>query len=247
MGSRAIPPVFFDFIREQEGCSDKVYADSAGVLTAGYGHVILGRNVGDPVGAQAIQDWLEVDAAHAARRLEDQIGPEITAQLTEHQYAALLSFVFNLGANPKWTIWKRLKAKQFDQVPLELMKFVNAEVGGQMVKVQGLVNRRAAEVALWATDEPGTVDAVLSSAGTRTAATPPTAAVPGRSKALITGAIGAAAGAGPMVDQVSHAIAPYAQHSHYVESALGILAAVAAALAGVAVFYVWMQARNARN
>jgi lysozyme len=247
MGSRAIPPVFFDFIRAQEGCSDKVYADSAGVLTAGYGHVILGRNVGDPVSNQAIQDWLESDAAIAARRLEDQIGPDIIAELTVHQYAALLSFVFNLGASPDWTIWKRLKAKQFDQVPLELMKFVNARVGGQMVKVQGLVNRRAAEVALWATQEPGTAEVELSSASTRTGATPPTPSAPGRSKALIVGTVGAVAGAGPMIDQVSHAIAPYAGRSAYLEHALGFLAIVGAICAVIGLLYVRQQARNARN
>ena len=51
-----------------------------------------------------------------------------------------MSFVFNLGAGAKWTIWKVLKARRFDEVPPQLMRFVNA--GGRVVK--GLVNRRAA-------------------------------------------------------------------------------------------------------
>lgn len=247
MVGRAIPACFFDFIREEEGCVDHVYADVGGKLTAGYGHLVFGMKLGDPVSKTMITAWLEQDADTAGQRLENRIGQGIIAELTDHQYAALLSFVFNMGAGPKWTIWTRLKAKQFDQVPLELMKFVNAEVDGQMVKVKGLVNRRAAEVALWATDEPGTVDAELPSSATRSAATPPTPQAPGRSKALIVGTAGAVAGAGPMIDQVSHAIAPYAQRSHYIENALGLLALIAAVCAAIGIFYVRQQARNARN
>jgi GH24 family phage-related lysozyme (muramidase) len=247
MAARAIPGCFFDFIREQEGCVDHVYADVAGKLTAGYGHVTVGMKVGDPASSAMIDAWLKADAGRAADRLEEMITTDGINSLTDHQYAALVSFVFNVGANPSWTIWKRLKAKQFDQVPLELMKFVNAEVNGQMVKVKGLVNRRAAEVALWATDEPGTADVEMSSSVTRTADTPPTPAAPGRSKALIIGTAGAVAGAGPMIDQVSHAIAPYAERSHYLEGVMGVLAMMGAACAAIGLFYVWLQARNARN
>ena len=118
--------------------------------------------------------WLREDLETAARRLGAVVSAEVVAELTEHQYAALLSFVFYLGASPKWTIWKRLNARQFDQVPVEMARFVY--VG--KTKLQGLVKRRAAEIALWSTEEPGSAPDAPPSSYTRAEATPPAAAEP---------------------------------------------------------------------
>jgi lysozyme len=247
---RRIPQVAIDFIKDAEACVLKVYADTGSVPTSGYGHTASELRLGDPISqAQADQD-LGSDLVTAAMRLCDVTSADTVTALTDNQYAALLSFVFNLGADPSWTIWKRLKAKQFDQVPLEMMKFVNGKVNGVTQKIQGLVNRRAAEVALWATEEPGISVVEQSSSVTRVGITPPTPSDPvsaGKSKALVVGAVGAVAGAGPMVNQVVQAIQPYANQSDYVQKMLGILATVAAACAAIGLIYMWIQKRNARN
>lgn len=221
-----------------------------GKLTAGTGHtgpdVVIGMNV-----TQAINDsWLQQDLAEAAGKLEDAIGVDIVNMLTENQYAALIDFCFNVGADPTWTIWKRLKAKQFAQVPIELAKFVNAKVNGVERKIPDLVKRRNAEIELFGTDEPGTRDVLIPSSALRNAITPPTPSDPvpaSKSKALLLGAVGAIAGAGPMANQASQAIQPYAQTSHMVQRALGLLGAIAAVCAAAAVFYIWIQKRDARN
>lgn len=227
-----------------------------GTLTGGYGHTGSDVLIDMVITKDLAEAWQLQDLEEAAQALETKIGPAVIDDLTENQYAALLDFVFTAGVGdpkkPEWTIWKRLRARAYDQVPLELAKFVNTHITKadgtvEVVKVNGLVDRRNAEIGLWAVSEPGTADRVVPSSVTRLNPAPPTPAAPGRSKALIAGAAAAVASAGPTIDQVSHVIAPYAQRSHYVESALGILAALAAICAAVGIFYIRQQARNARN
>ena len=222
-----------------------------GTLTAGYGHTGPDVMVGMMVSQFQADDWLSDDLFDAAYKLEKKVGADAVSELSENQYAALLDFVLNLGtgnpAKPEWTIWKRVRARAWDQVPLEMAKFVNATIDGKLVKLNGLVDRRNAEIGLWAMQEKGTVNQSVPSSVTRATPTPPTSAAPGRSKALIVGTAGAVAGAGPLIDQVSHAIAPYAGRSQYLEHALGLLAIIASICAVVGIFYVRQQARNARN
>jgi len=222
-----------------------------GTLTAGTGHTDH-LTIGMEVTGEMDAAWLMDDLARAGTRLSLQIGDTVS-QLTENQYAALLDFVFNVGANPAWTIWKRLKSKppQFDQVPLELQKFVNIRKNGAMVKSTDLVNRRNAEIALWSKGEPGTYDAHISSSVTRQAATtPPTPADPvpiTKSKGLIAGAVGAVTSAPAIINQVTQVITPYADHSNYLQHVIGYLAIIGAASAAATLFFIWMNKKQAQH
>lgn len=177
---RAVPKPAVEFVAKHEGLRLKAYQDVAGVWTIGYGHTGPEVREGQMINQATARKLLKNDLAIAAGRIQKRIGA-VVHDLTENQYAALLSFTFNLGdgKNPpghrnEWTIWKRLRARQFDQIPVEMAKFVNA--GGK--KVQGLVTRRAAEQVLWSTDEPGSEDVQFTSASLRQTATPPTPADP---------------------------------------------------------------------
>jgi len=213
---RAVPERALEFLKGHEGLVLRVYDDARpravlrpgaepdGTFTAGYGHTGPEVHPGLTVTREQAEAWLRRDAEQAAARLAARIGG-VVDELTEHQYAALISFVFNLGARPDWTIWKRLRARQFDQVPLEMMRFVNA--GGK--KLQGLVKRRAAEVALWSTAEPGSVDASPPSSATRTGDTPPTPADPvpaAKSGTVLTAITSAAAAISESVFRPSEAV-----------------------------------------
>lgn len=241
---RAIPNAAVDIVTRCEGCRHRAYRDSVGVLTIGYGHT------GDDVTtALAITDGeakalLREDLRRAAVRLEARIG-DVVNDLTDNQYAALLSFVFNLGADPSWSIWRILKARQFDQVPGQMMRFVNA--GGK--KLQGLVNRRAAEVVLWSTDEPGSTETVVPSSVTRQVETPPSPMSKPlvTSKSFITTAATVAATAPVAVKQVSDAIAPYADKSETVAKVAAVLATIAALLAVAALVFQWLKHRAAQR
>lgn len=185
--TRPIPPQTVDFIAEHEAFRAVAYddlqpnrrvfasvADVKGRATIGYGHT---RTVGNAdvvarkrISQQQARILLNTDLRDAVAKLAGVVRADVIEDLTANQYAALLSFVFNLGANSSWTIWKRLNARQFDAVPGQMARFVNA--GGK--KLQGLVNRRNAEIALWSREEPGSVQLAVSSGMTRTTPTPPT-------------------------------------------------------------------------
>lgn len=262
---RPVPQSAFDLARREEETHLFAYDDKQrptrearpgdvieGTLTAGTGHTGADVTIGMTVTAEMDVAWLAADFATAARRATAKIGQAVVDDLTDNQWAATCDFVFCLGtglpSKPEWTIWRRLRARKYEQVPLEMQKFVNW--GNPPVKSAGLVRRRNAETELWALGEPGTAMDAPAASTTRAAPTPPTKADPvpmAKSKALILGAAGAAAGAGPMVNQVQQAIQPYASQSHYIQQMLGILATIGGACAAAAIFYIWLQKRNAQN
>lgn len=130
-------------IKQWEGLRTDAYKCPGDVWTIGYGHTRTARpgmSI-NPSEAEALLKLDLVDAQEAVERL-------VKVPLSDHQFAAMVSFTFNLGAGnlAKSTLLRRLNAGEYDAVPTELAKWVNA--GGK--RLQGLVNRRAAEAGLWA-------------------------------------------------------------------------------------------------
>lgn len=245
---RPIPDLAVDFIARHEGKRLTAYQDQVGVWTIGYGHT-GGVEPGSKITLAEARALLKADMSIAGARIARKIGPVVN-ELTEHQYAALLSFVFNLGSGnpkkPEWNIWRRLRARDFDGVPQEFAKFVNA--GGR--KLQGLVNRRAEETKLWSTDEPGSTTESLPSSVTREIATPPTVSdpvSPGKSATIITAVTGVAATVPVAVQQVTQAVEPYKDASPLVGQVIGILATLAAAAAVLVLVLAWLKKREDRS
>lgn len=244
---RPIPQQAVDLVGRWEACVLQAYPDPATggePITIGYGHT-GGVKLGQSISAATATSFLRADLRIAAGRIAARIGP-VVDELTDNQYAALLSFVFNLGADPKWTLWKRLKARQFDQVLGELIKFVNAD--GR--KLQGLVNRRTDEIRVWSTDEPGSHDAPVTSSATRAAVTPPTPAdpvAPAKSATLITGALGVASTVPVAAKQVMDTVEPYRDASPILGQVVAILAAIAAGAAVVVLILTWLKKRESRG
>lgn len=238
---REIPNCAVEFVSEHEGCELKSYRDSVGILTIGYGHTGPDVKPGQTITKATALIYLKEDLGTAARRLASKVKAEVIAELTEHQYAALLSFVFNVGAGD-WTIWKVLNTRQFDGVPQQLMRFVNG--GGK--KIQGLVNRRAAEVVLWSTHEPGSTPAEPPSSETRNMPTPPTpepAKPLVQSKTLWTGGAVAAGGVVQGAQQLQALAAPQAANSEWIAK-LAAFAAVLVVAGGVAIMvFKWLDQR----
>lgn len=242
---RPIPPLAIDFVARWEGCSLTAYRDVAGVLTVGFGHTGPEVVEGQTITRTRARALLKTDLEMAAARLEARIGAAVIEALTAPQYAALLSFVFNLGANVSWTIWKVLKARRFDEVPPQLMRFVNA--GGRVV--HGLVNRRAAECALWHEAKGAPAETELPSSVTRASPTPPTPADSkplATSKSFTTAAATGVTAAAVAVGEVSKAVSPYAAQSALVGRCVSTLALVAAVLAVAALVFAWLKRRGAR-
>ncbi|UXO69971.1 lysozyme [Pantoea dispersa] len=127
-----------NLIKRFEGLRLEAYRDSVGIPTIGYGHT-HGVKIGDVItGAQA-DDFLREDLKVA----ELTINTNAKVKLTQGQFDALASFVFNLGSGNfvKSTLLKKLNTGDYAGAADEFGKWVNA--GGK--KLPGLVKRRAAE------------------------------------------------------------------------------------------------------
>jgi GH24 family phage-related lysozyme (muramidase) len=136
------------FISQWEGFRPRLYEDSEGHCTIGYGHLVhLGRcNGSEPARfkagltqAQALE--LLKDDAHAAAQA---VGSDVKVGLEQHQFDALVSFSFNVGAGAfgDSTLLRLLNKGKYEAVPSELMRWTD---GG----VKGLIRRRRSEGALF--------------------------------------------------------------------------------------------------
>lgn len=133
-------------LKRWEGLRLSAYQDVAGVWTIGYGHT-------SAAGAPTVKAGMKISEAEAEQilrrdlnKFEARVERLVKVALNDNQFAALVSFDYNTGALHKSTLLKKLNAGDYDAVPGELSKWINA--GGK--RVQGLVNRRASEAGLWA-------------------------------------------------------------------------------------------------
>ena len=131
-------------IKEFEGLRLDAYICPAGVWTVGYGstgeHVYPGQTITEPEAEELLRKDLW--------RFEDCVSSRVKVELTDMEYAALVSFSFNVGcgAFESSTLLRRLNAGEpkervFNE---ELMRWTKAN--GQTL--QGLVRRRQAEIDL---------------------------------------------------------------------------------------------------
>lgn len=132
----------FAIIKQFEGFRAKAYLCPAGVWTCGYGHT-------DGVGPhttctrEQADAWLVDDVTWA----EDAIHELVEQPLTQSQFDALVSFVFNIGRTQfaRSTLLKKLNNGRYDEVPSELARW-NKSKGRTL---SGLIRRRSAEAELW--------------------------------------------------------------------------------------------------
>lgn len=130
------------FIREVEGFQREAYQDEGGVWTIGFGHT---RDVkeGDTISTHKANVHLNADIVI----FEIQLQKLVRVDLTNNQYMALLSFIYNIGATQfaDSTVLKYVNEGKFDLVPDELRKWnrVNNEVS------LGLTRRREKEAKLF--------------------------------------------------------------------------------------------------
>ncbi len=155
---RRLHPVALDLIKTFEGWIPNFYNDPAGYCTIGYGHLIALRRcqtedyalfdapMDEPFGAKLLEDDTQ-----GARRDVQRLVTGTT--LTDEQFGALTSFVFNVGSGnfASSTLLRRLNDTTLDEATRlslatrEFPRWVRA--GGQVFS--GLVARRACEQALF--------------------------------------------------------------------------------------------------
>lgn len=146
--ARKLNKASLDLIKSFEGLSLKVYKDSIGIPTIGYGTTFYedGKKVtmNDPeITETRAEQLLAIHLDTFAASVEKLVQ----VPLTDNQFGALCSFVYNLGAGSlsQSTLLKKLNAKDYAGAALEFEKWNKA--GGQVLP--GLTRRRQAEKALF--------------------------------------------------------------------------------------------------
>jgi lysozyme len=243
---RAVPSIAAAFVAEHEGLRLESYADPGGAWTVGYGHTGPEVHAGLRVTPSRARAWLAEDLRTAAARLQGVVERGAIEALSEGQYSALISFVFNLGADPKWTIWKRVNARCFDAVPVEMMRF--DRVG--RTRLAGLTARRAAEVALWSGGAGTQGEAAPPSSYTRAEPTPPAPHLVKplfASRTAITGAAQVVGGVSAGALTVQQTVAPYAQQAAVLGKLTAALAMFMAGCGVVLLAIKWLERREAQR
>jgi lysozyme len=142
---RQINEAGLNFIKSFESCSLKPYLDSANIPTQGWGHT-EDVEIDDPTITQSQADqWLEDDLQNA----ESDVERLITQPLTDNQFAALVSLVYNAGNAPLLGhLGEYLNAGLYDQAADAFLQWDH--VNGRVLA--GLTKRREAERQLFLTD-----------------------------------------------------------------------------------------------
>jgi lysozyme len=134
-----------EFLKKEEGVRLQAYQDSIGVWTVGVGHT--GKEVG--AGMTITED--ETDALLRAdlETAEKCVNNCVAVPLTQNQFDALCSFVFNLGCASlrNSTLLKKLNSSDDEGASEEFKKWNHA--GGRVLV--GLTKRRMAESELFQT------------------------------------------------------------------------------------------------
>jgi lysozyme len=130
-------------IKRFEGLRLVAYLCPAKVWTIGYGHTGADVREGLRISRRRANELLRADVL----RFEEAVA-KAAGQCTQGQYDALVSFAFNvgIGALRHSTLLRKHRAGEHRLAAAEFGRWIHA--GGR--KWDGLVRRRAAEAALYA-------------------------------------------------------------------------------------------------
>lgn len=145
---RPISPIALDLVKRFEGYSPTLYTCPAGKRTIGYGHVVTPPHLPDfqkPITQERAAQILMMDMTYAQQAVERLVK----VPLNENQFAALVSFVYNIGegAFAASTLLRLLNKGRYDEAASEFNRWIHA--GGK--RLEGLIRRRRAERGLFLT------------------------------------------------------------------------------------------------
>ncbi len=150
---RLLLPIAVELIKDFEKWKERHYNDASNYCTIGYGHLIdklpcsqceeklaafaepLDPNIGDSL--------LDYDTGLARVVIQNRVH----VALSDEQFGALTSFVFNVGGDnfSRSTMLKYLNNEEFDGAAREFPKWIKSK--GQVL--DGLISRRNCEIALF--------------------------------------------------------------------------------------------------
>lgn len=139
--TRQVNKAGLDLIKSFEGLRLEAYPDpgtGGDPYTVGFGST-KGVKKGMKITVQEAEQRLIMDLQDACKAVERYV----TIPLNDNQFAALVSFTFNVGAGnlAVSTLLKRLNEGEYGSVPMQLMRWNRA--AGKILN--GLTRRRTAE------------------------------------------------------------------------------------------------------
>lgn len=144
-------------IKSFEGKYYKGYLCPAGKWTIGYGHT--GETFGNatPKGMTITDEQIDILLKQDMKRFEKAVLRSVTVPLKQHQFDALVSFAFNVGAGAlaTSTLLKKLNAGDYAGAAEQFIawnKITNPQTKKKEVS-NGLVRRRQAERHMFLTGE----------------------------------------------------------------------------------------------
>lgn len=136
------------FIMVIEGFSPKVYNDSAGVPTIGYGHALKkGESYPHGISEAEGERLLRQDLKEA----EDAVNDHVKAYLSQGQFDALVSFTYNVGSGTfsKSGLLQYLNHGDYVEALRRLRMYNKHRKNGKLVVSVGLDWRRKMEEVFW--------------------------------------------------------------------------------------------------
>ena len=128
------------------------YLCPANIPTIGYGHtglvdgnkIVVGKTTITP---QKAMDLLTSDL----KKYENYVNGMVKVTLTQNQFDALVSFVYNNGAGGLLQLVQSsgLNQGHYGDVPIHLIQYDKATIKGKLTELPGLKARRLREIVLW--------------------------------------------------------------------------------------------------
>ncbi len=147
--TRQINEAGLDLIKSFEKCVLEIYKDPVELLTIGWGHLIKAQESFPTVISQEFADnLLKSDLLEA----EYSIEKLVKVTLTDNEFAALTSLVFNIGAKnfAKSSLLANLNNNNKLEAAKRFMMWNKARnPHGQLIELKGLTRRRLAEKTLF--------------------------------------------------------------------------------------------------
>jgi lysozyme len=146
-------PLALDLIKDFEGWKPRAYNDAHIYCTIGYGHLIVQKPCANSA-TELMQFVQPLDKGIGLKLLDKDtaiarfdVKNLVQVPLSDEQFGALASFVFNIGgANFETsTMLKYINYCEFNSVPTEFGKWIMSK--GQIL--DGLITRRACEASLF--------------------------------------------------------------------------------------------------
>jgi lysozyme len=145
----------FALIEQSESFVGSAYLDTGGVPTIAWGHTD-GVKIGDVCDKAQGSIWLAGDVLEA----EGIVKRAVKVPLTQNQFDALVSFVFNVGAGQKGVAsgFSVLKSGR----PSTLLRLINEENPGSKDPTTGVVTGAAAEFDKWVYDNGAKLNGLVT-------------------------------------------------------------------------------------